>query len=278
MNEIQTVLSEIRAYFTDASWFQLGKWPFWVLLFTVAAGGVYTARFGKKTLLCRGICGTINLCGIYVSAIILYTLFPSLRALPFGLPFLDVTDQTARLLDPIVMEVGTLAPILLRMMFLILLVDFLEYLNPGGKTLMSWMLSQVVTVTLSLSTYLVIISGFNMLLPDLSGTYAIIPVVLVAALFLLMISAKFVFTIVLESGNPQFKSIYGFFTTHKGGSLLTVSALSFLFSAALYAVLYVTENYQISFSDANLSGLGFILLLLLIAEYFFAMLYCGKKK
>lgn len=278
MNEIKSVLAEIVRYFTNASWFQMSVWPFWILLFIVAAGGVYTARFGKKTLLCRSISGTINLCGIYLAAIILYAFFPILRSIPFPLPFLVVTKESVSLADLSVMNLAAFCPIVLRLMFLMLLVDFVESLNPGGKTVLSWFFSQCVTIVISLCAYLVVVAGFTFLLPRVDGEFAIIPVVLAALLFLLMLCAKFVFTVVMESGNPTFKKYYDFFTTKKFGSLLTISALSFTFSAVLLAVLYLADLVRLNFADANKTGLCFILGLMLLAEYLYAMLYCGKKK
>jgi hypothetical protein len=278
MNDIKSVVSAIDAYFTNAAWFQMGIWPFWILLFTVAAGGVYTARFGKKTLLCRGISGTLNLCGIYQAAILLYTLFPFLRDIPFSLPFLEVTKDTVALMNPMTMKLSVLAPTLLQLMFLMLLVDFVESLNPGGKTILSWLFSQAVTVSISLSAYLVIITGFNFLVPSAAAWIAIVPVVVAALVFLLMLCGKLIFTVVLESGNPQFKNAYGFFTGHKFGSLLTVSSLNFLFTSALSTVLFFTEQTRWTFATVNRRGITFILFLILAAEYFYAMLYCGKKK
>ena len=279
MDEIKTVLSEIGSAFTGAAWYPMVKWPFWVLLFTVAAGGVYCARFGKKTLLCRSISGTLNLCGIYQAAFILYTLWPTTRKLPFTLPFLSVTEESVTLMNALTMDLATLAPMLLQLMILQLLVDFVEHLNPGGKTFFpGWVFSQIVTVLISLSAYLVGTAGFCFLLPCVSGKFAIIPVVIAAAVFPLMLCGKLIFTVVLESGNPQFKKPYDFFTTNKIGSLLTVSALSFLLTSGVFIVLFTTGHSKLTFASTNLFGMVIVLGLVELAEFIFSMYYCGKKK
>lgn len=278
MDEIKTVLSEIGGYFSSAAWYPMVKWPFWVLLFTVAAGGVYCARFGKKTLLCRSVSGTLNLCGIYQAAFILYTRFGSLRSIPFTLPFLNVTEESVSLMNVLELDLSVLAPMLLQLMFLQLLVDFVEHLNPGGKTFLSWLLSQLITVLVSLGFYLVIIAGCHFLLPCIGGQYAIIPVALAGLVFLGMVCAKLIFTVVLESGNPDFKKAYDFFTGHKVGSLLTVSIQSFLLTAGVFTIMLVTGASRLVFLRANMTGLLIVLMLLMLAEYIFAMFYCGKKK
>ena len=278
MDEIMTVFSEFCARLAGATWYQMVKWPFLVLMFTIAAGGIYCARFGKKTLLCRAVSGTLNLCGIYQAAFILYACFPTLRALPFTLPFLSVSSESVVMLNALTMELSVLAPMLLRLMLLQLLVDFVEHLNPGGKTLITWFFSQCVTAVISLTAYLVGTAGFSLLLPCIGGEYAIIPVVLAAAVFLLMICGKLIFTVVMESGNPQYKKFYDFFTTKNPGTLLTVSALSFLLTCIVFAVLHATGSSVMSFGGFNMSGMVIILILLLTAEHFYTMYYCGKKK
>lgn len=278
MNDIKMFFYAIGDYLGGASWFLMARWPFWILLFAVAAGGVYTARFGKKTLFCRSISGAIKLCGIYQVAIILYTVVPVLRSLPFGLPFLFVSEESVGIADPLNLNLGTLSPILLELMFLTLLVDFVESLNPGGKTILTWVFSQFLTVFISLSAYLIIVAVINFLMPSSFGSIAIIPVMIVFTVFLLVLCAKFIFTVVLDRKNPQFRSIYDFFTKNKTGSLMTVSALSFLFSGAAYAVLSLTGSNGQAFASTDLIGLCFILFLLLLAEYVFTMYYCGKKK
>lgn len=279
MNEIKTVLFAIGDRITAFTWYQMVKWPFWILLFTVAAAGVYTARFGKKTLLCRAVSGTLNLCGIYQAAFLLYTFVDDLRTLPFTLPFLTVTADSVALMDVMSMDLFTLAPMLLRLMILQLLVDFVEHLNPGGKTFFpGWIFSQFMTVLISLLAYLVGTAGFTLLLPCISGKYALIPVCLAAGIFVVMLCGKLIFTVVLESGDPNFKKCYDFFTTDKIGSLLTVSALSFVITATVFTVLYATGNSSLTFATANRLGSAIILLMLIFSEFIFAMYFCGKKK
>lgn len=278
MNEFTTLITAIGDFFTGSDWFQMVKWPFWVLLFTVAAGGVYCARFGKKTLLNLGVSGILNLLVIYLTAAIAYIHFPPLRAMFSELPFLSVTDQAVSLVDPFSLDLSVLAPVLLRLMILLFLVNMADSFGAGGKTMLSWLFFQCVTAGIALLAYTIITAGLSLILPSVLNRYAIIPVVIVVAIGLLMLCAKFIFTVVVSGGNPYFSAVYKFFTVNKGGSLFTVSALSFLFSLLLLSVLHMTGNTTLVYSAANTTGLGIILVLLLVALYIFGMFYNDRKK
>ncbi len=278
MNEISTLFTDIGSFFTGADWFTMVKWPFWVLLSTVAAGGVYCARFGKKTLLNQSISGVLNLIVIYLTASMCCIHFPPLRSMFSELPFLSVTDQSVSLVDPFTLNLGVLAPVLLRLMILILLVNLSDSFGMGGKTLLSWLFSQFVTVAIGLLIYTIVTAGLSLVLPAVLKRYAIIPVAAVVVIGVLMLCAKFIFTVVVSGGNPYFSAVYKFFTVNRGGSLFTTSALSFLLSALVLAVMRLTGNTTLIYSQANTTGLWIILLLLLVALYIFGMFYNGRKK
>ena len=278
MNDISTLFTAIGDFFTKAEWYPMVKWPFWILLCTVAAGGVYCARFGKKTLLNQGVCGVLNLVVIYLTATLGYIHFPPLRSMFSELPFLSVTEQAVTLVDPFTLAPGVLAPILLRLMLLILLVNLSDTFGAGGKTLLSWFFSQCVTVAIGLLLYTVVTAGLSLILPAVLNRYAIVPVVLVVAIGVLMLCAKFIFTVLISGGNPYFSAVYKFFTVNKGGSLFTTSALSFLLSMAVLTAMHLTGNTTLAYPSVNTDGLWIILLLLLAVLYIFGMFYNDRKK
>ena len=278
MQDITTLFTAIGDFFTKADWFTMVKWPFWVLLFTIAAGGVYCARFGKKTLLNQGISGVLNLTIIYLTAVLGYIYFPPLRNMFSELPFLSVTDQSISLLDPFTLNLSVLAPVLLRLMILILLVNLSDTFGSGGKTLLSWLFSQCVTIVIGLLFYTIVTAGLTLVLPSVLNRYAIIPVIAVVIIGILMLCAKLIFTVLITGGNPYFSAVYKFFTVNKGGSLFTTSALSFLLSMVLLTALRMTGNTNFVYSEINTNGLWIIMLLLLAALYIFGMFYNDRKK
>lgn len=278
MNEITTLFTAIGDFFTKSDWFFMVKWPFWVLLFTVAVGGVYCARFGKKTLLNLGIGGTLNLLVIYLGAAIAYIYIPPLRNMFSELPFLSVSDQSVSVVDPFSLKLGALAPLLLRLMILIFLVNMADSFRAGGKTLLAWVFSQFATVFIALLLYAIITAGITLILPAVLNQFAIIPVVVIVAVGILMICAKFIFTVVLSGGNPYFSAVYKFFTINRGGSLFTVSAVTFLLSLTVLSALCIAGNTVLPYTGANPTGLWIILAMLLAVLYIFCMFYSDRKK
>lgn len=278
MKDISTFFTAIGDFFTKADWYTMVKWPFWILLCTVAVGGVYCARFGKKTLLNQGVSGVLNLLVIYLTAVICYTNFPPLRTMFATLPFLSVTEESVTLVDPFTLAPGILSPALLRLMILILLVNLSVSFGTGGKTILSWFFSQFITVAIGLVIYIIFTAGLSMVLPAVLNRYAIIPVVIVIVIGVLMICAKFIFTVLSSNGNPYFSAVYKFFTVNKGGSLFTTSALSFLLSMIVLAAMHLTGNATMTYTSVNISGLWIILFLLLSVLYIFGMFFIDKKK
>ena len=278
MNDVSTLFTAIGDFFTKASWYPMVKWPFWILLSTVAVGGVYCARFGKKTLVNQGVSGVMNILVIYLTAVLCYIHVPPLRTMFPPLPFLTVTEETVTLVDPFKLELGVLSPLLLRLMLMTLLVNLSYSMGIGGKTILSWFFSQLLTVALGLLFYTIFTAGLSNILPAVLSRYAIIPVVIVLVIAVLMLSAKFIFTVLSRGGNPYFGAVYKFFTVNKGGALFTTSALSFLLSMIILVIMHVCGNTTMSYTNTNTAGLLIILLMLLSVLYIFSMFYNDRKK
>ena len=132
MNEITSLFTAIGEFFTKSPWYAMVRLPFWTLLFTVAAGGVYCARFGKKTLLNQGISSTLCITTVYLGTLLLCLYIPSLRTV-IDLPFLSMTAETAQLVDVFSIPIGTLAPTLLQLMMLVFLINTADSFGSGGS-------------------------------------------------------------------------------------------------------------------------------------------------
>lgn len=278
MQTISTLFTAIGDYFLRADWYATVKWPFWILLYTVTIGGIYCARFGKKTLLNQGVSGVLNLVVIYLTAIIGYIYLPPLRSMFSKLPFLSVTQESVTLVDPFSLNPVVLMPVLLRLMILTLLINLMDSYVSGGKTLLTWVFSQLATVGLGLLFHAIVITGLSVILPSVLTRYAIIPVGLVAFIGVSVFCAKIIFTVFISGGNPYFSTVYKFFTVNKAGSLFTTSTLSFLMSMIVLLVLQMTGHTTLEFATANTDGLWIVLLLLLVALYIFGMFYNDRKK
>ena len=278
MNDISNLFTDIGDFFLKADWYPMVKWPFWILLSTVAAGGVYCARFGKKTLLNQGACSMLNILIIYLSASMFYIYFPSLQSGSIELPFLSANEGVVALVDPFTLNIGTLSPILLRFMILTISVSLAESLSSGGKSIPSWFFFQLITVLGSLVFYTIVIAGLTWIAPAVMNRYAVIPVGCILILGVLFFIWKMIFTVLFSGGNPTFGTVYRFFTVNKFGSLLTTSALCFLLSMAVLCAMNLTGSSVLVHPNVNVNALWIVLLMLLIVLYIFGMFYNDKKK
>ena len=277
MNEITTLFTAIGEFFTKSAWYSMVKLPFWTLLFTVAAGGVYCARFGKKTLLNQGISSTLCIVTVYLGAILLGVFAPSLRD-DIALPFLSMNEQSAVLQDIFTMEAKSIASSLLQLMILVFLLNTADSFGAGGKDIVTWIATEALAMVIALLIYVLLITGMQAIIPWLLNRYAIVPVVLVIALSLVMICAKFLFTKVITKENSYYTWMNKFFTTNRMGTLLTTSAMSFLFCGLLSLILHVRKQNELVFANANRIGLVIILSMVLLVQFIFEMYYQDRKK
>ena len=277
MNEITTLFTAIGDFFTKSAWYAMVRLPFWTLLFTVAAGGVYCARFGKKTLLNQGISSTLCITTVYLGAMLLCLYVPSLRTV-IKLPFLSMNADTAMLVDPFTIPASNVAPTLLRLMILVFLLNTADSFGSGGKSLPTWIATEILAMLIALLIYVLLLTGIQAIIPWLLDDYSIIPVVLVIALALVMICAKFIFTKVITKENKYYSGMNKFFTTNRMGTLLTTSALSFLLCTLLALVLHIRGENVLSFASVNRIGLWLILAMVLLVQFIFEMFFQDRKK
>ena len=277
MNELTTLFTAIGDFFTKSAWYSMVKLPFWTLLFTVAAGGVYCARFGKKTLLNQGISSTLCIATVYLCAILMGVYVPSLRD-DISLPFLSMTEQSAVLLDIFTMEAKSIASSLLRLMILVFLLNTADSFGSGGKSLLTWIATEALAMVLALLIYLLLITGMQAIIPWLLNRYAIVPVALIIAFALAMICTKFLFTKVITKENKTYSTMNKFFTDNRMGTLLTTSAMSFLFCGLLSLVLHVRGQNEVTFAQVDRLGLWIILGMILLVQFIFEMYYQDRKK
>ena len=293
MDEIKTLITAIGDFFTKSDWYSMVKWPFWILLTIVAAGGVYTARFGKKNLICPGINGTLNVITLYLFLALAYSAYAPLRTMISELPFLAVTDKSVTAVNPWGLSLAAIPPLMLRLMILIFLLNLTDSFSLYPKTIVTWVLVQVADTLVALFFYAVITAGIGKLLPSLLGRFALIPVVLVLLVGVVMVCAKFVFTVIIKEPNTYFTAVYKFFTTNRFGSACTISTVSFLLVVLVltgpkvgwneYVVLVLTMLNTLgcavmTYENINRMGIVIIFFLCTAVQYIFSMFYSDRKK
>ena len=278
MPDFTSLIAAIGDFFTKADWYAIVKWPFWILLTTVAAGGVYTAQFGKKNLICQGVSGLLNLIILYLVFSLGYTAVPALRTMLSEMPFLSVTETAVTAVDPWGLSLAAIPPVMLRLMILVFLLIMTDNLGLNPKTLLTWLAFQILDTVIALVLYAIITAGVSLIFPSLLGRFALIPVVLVLLIGLVVLCAKFVFTVIIREPNTYFTAVYKFFTVNRFGSMLTVSAVSFLLAVLTLTLLNLLDCSVLTFASANRTGLVIILVLCMVVQYFFSMFYSDRKK
>ncbi len=277
MNEITTLFTAIGEFFTKSAWYSMVKLPFWTLLFTVAAGGVYCARFGKKTLLNQGISSTLCIVTVYLSTILLCLYMPTLRT-KISLPFLAMNDQTAVLQDIFTMEAKSIASSLLQLMILVFLLNTADSLGAGGKSFPTWVATEALAMFFALLFHLLLITGMEAIIPAALNKFAIVPVALIIGFAFAVVCAKFLFAKVFTKENTTYDKMNKFFTSNRMGTLLTTSAMSYLFCGLLSLVLHVRGQHELAFASSNRVGLWIILGMVLLVQFIFEMYYQDRKK
>ena len=278
MDEIKTLITAIGDFFTKSDWYSMVKWPFWILLTIVATGGVYTARFGKKNLICPGINGTLNVITLYLFLALAYSAYAPLRTMISELPFLAVTDKSVTAVNPWGLSLAAIPPLMLRLMILIFLLNLTDSFSLYPKTIVTWVLVQVADTLVALFFYAVITAGIGKLLPSLLGRFALIPVVLVLLVGMVMVCAKFIFTVIIKEPNTYFTAVYKFFTTNRFGSACTISTVSFLLVVLVLTMLNTLGCAVLTYENINRTGIVIIFCLCTAVQYIFSMFYSDRKK
>lgn len=277
MNEITTLFTAIGDFFTKSAWYPMVKWPFWTLLFTVAAGGVYCARFGKKSLLNQGISSTLCIVAVYLGAILLCTYAEGMRE-KINLPFLAISKDSAILVDPLSLNPNDIGPILLKLIILVFLINTADSFGSGGKSIFNWFVGEIVAMGIALGLYVLILSGVSAVIPWVFSKYAIIPVGIIFAFSLAFICTKFFFTKVFTKGNDTYTKVNKFFIENRMGTLLTTTGMCLIFCSVLLFILHGQSHNVVTFATSNRSGLVIILAMVLLVQFIFEMFYQDRKK
>lgn len=280
MDKLTTLFHAIGDIFTGSSWFQYIQWPFWTFLFLIAVGGVYTARFQKNSLFCRGMQGALKLALIYMTAVAGYVWIPSYMATVSQLPFLSASSQTLTLVNPLglIDRWATELPrVLVRLYFLLFLINAVSSFDYSGKNPLVWLGLQIVTCAGAVVFYeaMSLLIARLWIFPQylLHNTVAIL-LLLVA---FLMLALKLFFLITRKAGNHTYSVAYQFFTTQRLGSLFTTSFLSLLIVLVFLVALNLFGNSRMEL--ANFNGTAFFLIgfMCMMTLAIYNMLFTERK-
>ena len=282
MDTLSALFSGLWERFTGAAWFQYVQWPFWAFLILIAIGGVYTARIRKNTLFCRGITGMLKLTLIYLVIVGLYRMIPSYMATVSQYPFLSMSESTLTLVNPLKLfdrPLGAIAELLVRLYFLLFLINTCGSFDYSGKNALSWAGSQLLSCAIAVGVYeLVSVFGTMMLTrlhisPGL--VHIIIAVCLLLPLLVLMVM-KLYFIVFRKSGNTFYGGLTKFLTAMKFGSLFSIT----FFSEVCALVLLVMANFwglgRVALADFSLIAHLLIAAMCTGTLYVFSLYYTER--
>lgn len=234
-----------------------------------AVGAILRALFGKGSSLTRSVSATLNILLIYLSAIILYYYFPSLRAAMDTLPFITLKPDHF-----FIWKLGDLPdlvfyPSILQMAVLALFVNALETFLPRGRNLITWYLFRTVTGLSALALYFGFFQLVNMFAPEIFGTWAKTILFVFWGIILLIAVLKLLLSAVLTVVNPILGACYTFFFSNLFGKQFSKAILTTVFVTLIVYYLNQTQLTQVAFSELSLATYGPTSLIILVALYLF---------
>lgn len=283
METLSALFSTMWGHFTGAAWFQYVQWPFWTFLFLIALGGVYNARFKKNTLFCRGITGGLKLALIYLCCFGLYRIIPEHMANVSQFPFLSISSTTLTLVNPLGLldRLFTELPgVLVRLYFLLFLINAIGALDYCGKNFLSWLGSQILTCSASVLLYELLTSTATRIwlkvFDDTHWLYLSAAILLLIPLTVLM-SMKLFFIVFRKAGNPTYSTIMQFLTARKFGSLFSVSFFSLLAVLIFLVFISLLGHSRMALANFNLVAYTLIVAMCIGTLFVFSLYYTERK-
>lgn len=250
-----SLFTTIGEILNASSWYQLVKWPFWTLVIILAICGVYTARFGKRQLLCLGFQGALKLAIIYMIAAAGYIWAPSLMANLSQLPFFSVSEEALSLVNPLGLleRWDTALPrVLVRLYFLLFFINaasVFDYTNTPN--FVGWLFFQLLFGGIAVVFYAALSSMVVRHWPGGPDMFCKMMAIILIAVFGLLLVFKFVFTFIIKNDSNAFQTVYMFLTTQKFGQQFTVTMLSFLIVLVYLVIASMNGHSRLELGSVN---------------------------
>lgn len=238
-------------------------------LIIFGAGAILRSIFGRGSSLTRSVSATLNILLIYLTSIVLYYYFPTLRAWFSTLPFITLTSDHLFIWGLSGLPDLIFYPAILQMAVLAFFVNMLETYLPRGRNLISWYLYRVITGLCAFALY----TGFSYLVhsfaPEIFGTWSK-PIILgFWGIILLVAVLKLLLSAILTVLNPILGACYAFFFHSLFGKQFSKAILTTVFMVLIVYYLNQTGYTQLVFSDLSMATYGPVSIIMLIALYLF---------
>ncbi len=244
----------------------------WFLLVLVALGGVLCALFGKKSLINRGICCTLELMVLYLTAAIVCAWFPIVQNYA-DLPFLSVTEIYATVISPLTLSFPSLSAALVRFLLLVFSVGLADTLIVNGQNFGVWLCTQVLSILAALLLYVVLTTGIGMLAPALLNQWSVALLIGFAVLILAFLGIS-----MFSGEKGKNKNLHQVLSATRGGVLVSICAISFVLFLALLAYLPLMHFSAWELQQVRSAGFALIDVLCILVLCIFSILFYDRKK
>ena len=280
MDTLTSLFTAIGDSLTGASWFDMVKWPFLILVALIALGGAYTVRFNSNsTLLCLGIQGALKLTLIYMATLVCHLWIPSFMLTLKQLPFMSITESSLRLFNPLDILDGLFSSLqseFVRLYFLLLMINLTTLLDYRGKNFLTWLFLQIASCGLTVGAYAFLSWAIRTAL----GVF-IAPVTKATFIILIIFGIgvviwKYVLLLLRKQDDPTFTFLYGILVKHPVGRCISTAYFSLLIVSVFLCILNMTGNAALKLAELNLAGFAIIGFLCTMTLYVFNMYYCKR--
>ena len=215
-----------------------------MLYFAAAAlilGTLARIFLGKRSSLNHSLSASLGILFVYAVTAIIYTFRPlNLVQLLSPLPFVTFSGEYLIILPLSDSQFTALCTQILSLVVLAFLVNLIDYFVPNGKSVLSWLILRLLSVSLSMGLHFAVKLAFNTYLPDVLVSYAPTILLFVLAFMLLSGVINLILGLVIAISNPFLGAMYTFFFSNIIGKQVSKAVFS---SAILCGIFYLMEYF-----------------------------------
>lgn len=257
MDKLSSLFTAIGEFLNNTRWFPQIQWTFCCLVIILAFCGVYSVRYGKKTLITLAFESVLKLVLIYIVASVFYIWVPPVLADYSQLPFLYVSDNAMTLVNPLGITQDWAVALPRMMVRLYMLLFFINIsgiiLTYRPENMLTWGFFQAMVCLGGIGLYALFYKLVNAIMRGYADlAYQILAGILVIGFGLLFfLKICYSFTFISSKNSPGFQKIYNTFTKNTFGKQFTVTTLAFLLFNAYLVLVALTGHSTLAYNTVS---------------------------
>ncbi len=223
--------------------------------------------FAKKAQLNRAVSSAVEIFGLYVINIVLYSMGLQWEIFLSPLPLMSIENETLTVFPIFTADFTEVCGQVLRLLIIAFLVNILNDVIPEGKKVISWYFFRLLTVVLAVGANYLADWLLMTILP--AELMQIAPTVLLMSLVVLVLlgSLKLLVGVALSFLDPIVGALYTFFFSNIVGRELARAMVTTALLTALVFLLNYLEITVIPIAAAALTGYIPLLAIVLVLWY-----------